>query len=143
MPKILCIDDDRDILDSLKASLESFGHTVETAESGNEGLDKAKNNIPDLIILDVMMGSDTEGFHTSYNIRKNEELKFKPILMLTSVNQKSDFKFNPDTDGEFLPVDAFIEKPFNPKKLDELVKKLLGLPKDKINVNGKFSVMDY
>lgn len=143
MANILCIDDDQDILDSLKITLESNNHKVTTAINGEIGYQKAQEINPDLIILDVMMNSDTEGFHTSYNIRRNEKLKFTPILMLTSVNQESEFTFSPDTDGEFLPVDAFIEKPFTPKSLKELVDKLLKLEKDKINVLGKKSVMEF
>jgi DNA-binding response OmpR family regulator len=142
MAKILCIDDDQDILNSLAATLESNGHAVVTANTGAEGVEKAKKEKADLIIVDVMMERDTAGFHVSYEVRRDDNIKFTPLLMLTSVNQKTGFKFNPDFDGEFLPVDSFIEKPFVPKDLIALVNKLLSMPKDKINVEGKTKVMD-
>lgn len=142
MTKILCIDDDNDILESLKTILETDGYDVEVATNLKVGLEKAKKIIPDLLIVDVMMDTDTDGFHLTYNIRNDNSLKYKPILMLTSINQKSNFKFNPETDGEYLPVDKFIEKPVKPKVLIESVKYLLNLPKDKINIRGKKTIMD-
>ena len=142
MTKILCIDDDNDILESLKTILETDGYDVEVATNLKVGLEKAKKIIPDLLIVDVMMGTDTDGFHLTYNIRNDNSLKYKPILMLTSINQKTNFKFNPETDGEYLPVDKFIEKPVKPKVLIESVKYLLNLPKDKINIRGKKAIMD-
>jgi CheY-like chemotaxis protein len=142
MPKILCIDDDNDILEGLKAILESNGFETEIASNAKEGLEKAKQINPDLLIVDVMMDNDTDGFHLTYNIRKEDSLKFKPILMLTSINQKTNFKFNPETDGEFLPVDKFIEKPVKPELLIKTVNNLLSLPNDKINIDGKTAIMD-
>jgi hypothetical protein len=88
-----------------------------------------------------MMTHSTEGFDTAYEIRKDNDLKFTPILMLTSVNEKSGHKFNPETDGEFLPVDGFIEKPVEPVKLDQYVSKLLNLKKEDININGKKQIL--
>ncbi|MEI8346189.1 MAG: response regulator [Pseudomonadota bacterium] len=136
MAKIICIDDDQDIIEALEMALKSGGHTVETAHSGKEGYDKAKIFNPDMIVLDVMMDDDTDGFHTAYKFRKEPNLKFKPILMLTSINQITGLGFSKKKGGEFLPVDEFIDKPIEPKILLELVKKLLALPKDKINVGG-------
>jgi len=82
MAKIICIDDDRDILAACGAVLKAQGHTVETAVNGKEGFEKASKQLPDLIVLDVMMDDATEGFHTAYKFRKTEALKFTPILML-------------------------------------------------------------
>ena len=142
MARILCIDDDQDIRDSLTTILESKNHEVQTAVNGEEGLKKAPAFNPDMIILDVMMTDSTEGFHVAYNFRKDEELKYTPILMLTSINQDSSVKFDPDTDGQFLPVDDFIEKPISPQKLIEVTDKLLALSKDEINVQGQKSIYD-
>ncbi|MBF0315181.1 MAG: response regulator [Oligoflexia bacterium] len=136
MAKIICIDDDRDIIDSCKMTLESKGHTVESARGGNEGYEKAKSFKPDLIILDVMMDDNTDGFHTAYKFREEASLKYVPILMLTSINQISKLKFNKKSDAEFLPVDEFIEKPIRPDKLIEVTNKLLSLKKEQINVDG-------
>lgn len=136
MAKIICIDDDRDILDTCEVVLEGLGHTVETAVNGKEGLEKALKLKPDLIILDVMMDDSTEGFHTAYKIRQDAGLKYTPILMLSSVNETSPQKFSAN-DGEFLPVDAFMEKPIKPKEFVAKVKELLALKKEQINVEGR------
>jgi DNA-binding response OmpR family regulator len=138
---ILIIDDDMDIRESVKTILETKQYKVITAVNGTEGLSKAKSEKPDLLILDVMMDSANEGFNVSYEIRKDEELKNTPILMLTSVNEKTDFKFDPEKDGEFLPVDCFFEKPVNPSELLRKVDELLNLSKDKINISGKKTVL--
>ena len=136
MAKIICIDDDRDILAACGAVLKAQGHTVETAVNGKEGFEKASKQLPDLIVLDVMMDDSTEGFHTAYKFRKTEALKFTPILMLTSVNETSPQKFS-DKDGEFLPVDAFMEKPLIPADFAAKVKELLALKREQVNVEGR------
>jgi len=136
MARILCIDDDRDVLETCKIILTTEKHNVMMALNGNEGFAKAKAEIPELILLDVMMDDNTEGFHTAYKLRKDPVLKFVPILMLTSVNQKLNMKCNPKKDGNFLPVDAFLEKPVEKVKLLKEVKRLLALKKDEINIDG-------
>jgi len=140
MAKIMCIDDDRDILESCRMTLEKAGHTVECASSGKEGLTKMKAFRPDLFLLDVMMDDLTDGFHTAYAIRHDADVKDKPIIMLTSINKETGLGFNKDKDGNFLPVDEFIEKPIAPKLLIELVAKLLQMPKNKINMGGTTSM---
>jgi CheY-like chemotaxis protein len=134
--KILCIDDDRDIINVCKTVLTSEGYEFESAFTGEEGYKKAKDFNPDLIILDVMMKDDTEGFHTAYKFRQDEELKFVPILMVTSINQKMDLKFNKNKDREFLPVDEFLEKPLVLDDMLKSVRKLLELNKEDINIDG-------
>ena len=136
MAKILCIDDDRDILDTCEVVLHGLGHKVETAVNGKEGFIKASALKPDLIILDVIMDDATEGFHTACEIRGDAALKHTPIMMLTSVNETSPQKFSAK-DGEFLPVDAFMEKPIKPKEFVAKVTELLALKKEQINVEGR------
>ena len=136
MAKILCIDDDKDILDTCEVILEGQGHTVETATNGTDGFEKASRLQPDLIILDVMMDDSTEGFHTACKFRRTEALKYVPILMLTSINETSPQKFGVK-DGEFLPVDAFMEKPVKPKEFVARVQELLALKKEQINTEGR------
>ncbi len=136
MAKIICIDDDKDILDTCEVVLQGKGHTVVTATNGKEGFEKASKMKPDLIILDVMMDNSTEGFQTAQKFRRTELLKFVPIMMLTSVNETSPQKFS-EKDGEFLPVDAFMEKPIKPKEFLAKVAELLALKKDQVNVEGR------
>ena len=123
--KILVVDDDPDIVETTKTVLEAAGYTVETAANGTEGLAKAKATVPDLMVLDVMMDKETEGFHVAYDLRSDEKTKNVKILVLTNVAKKSGFKFASETDGDYLPVDAFIEKPIEPKALLDQVAGLL------------------
>jgi CheY-like chemotaxis protein len=129
--KIVTIDDDPDILDVLRITLEANNYEVHAASNGAEGLRVIKRVRPDLIILDVMMDTVTEGFHVSYELRdkdpKSEYREFSkiPIIMLTSISQKMGMKFSPEKDGEYLPVDEFVEKPIRVESLLEKVKKLL------------------
>jgi len=129
--KILIIDDDPDIVEAMRMPLEANSYDVITANCGNEGLKKAKDEVPDLIILDVMMETDTEGFHVAYALRSEEpDSGYKncrkiPILMITAISQKKGMIFSPEKDESFLPVDDFIEKPIQPKDLLEKVAELL------------------
>ena len=141
MAKVMCIDDDQDVLETCAYFLKEEGHTVETAMSAKDGVERSKAFQPDIILLDVMMEDSTAGFHAAYNFRQDDKLRYVPILMLTSVNQKLNTNFHPDTDGEFLPVDDFIEKPIIRDRLMSSVRKLLDLSKEQINVSGRNKVI--
>jgi len=127
--KILIIDDDDDLVLAMRLPLEAAGYKVARAASGEEGLKKVKEVKPDLIILDVMMDSTTAGFQVSLTLRspdaKSEFAAYSriPILMLTAIHQTTPMRFGPDQ--EYLPVDAFLEKPIEPSKLLEQVRRYL------------------
>ena len=125
--KILIIDDDPDIIEAMRMPLEANDYEVITASCGKEGLQRAKDETPDLIILDVMMETDTEGFQVAYELRSEDKdsvykkCRETPILMITAISQKKGMSFSPETDEAFLPVDDFVEKPIQPKDLLEKV----------------------
>jgi len=129
MAKILMIDDDPDILTAIRIPLEATGHEFFEARSGNEGLEKIKEITPDLIILDVMMETATEGFQMSLKLRdrspKAEYAAYRdiPILMLTAIHSTTSLHFEPDED--YLPVDAFLDKSADPEELLAKVDELL------------------
>jgi two-component system alkaline phosphatase synthesis response regulator PhoP len=128
MPKkILIIDDDIDLVEAMRITLESAGFEVIDAQEGQKGIEKIKNENPDLILLDVMMGTQDEGFHIAYQIRNNSETADLPIIMLTAVGQETGFNFDKDKDEDFLPVSEFLEKPVNPDTLIDKVKTHLTL----------------
>ncbi len=124
--KVLIIDDDVDIQDVMTAILEQEGLEVHSAEDGTEGLAKAREIHPNLIILDVMMNSQDEGFQTAYQIKADPDLAHVPIVMITSVSKVTGFSFNKEQDEEFLPVSDFIDKPVSREKLLDVVRKHLG-----------------
>jgi CheY-like chemotaxis protein len=125
--KILIIDDDDDLVLAMRLPLEAAGYKVSRAANGEEGLKKVKELNPDLIILDVMMDSTTAGFQVSLTLRSPDPAsQYKaynkiPILMLTAIHTTTAMRFGPDK--EYLPVDAFLEKPIEPAKLLEQVRK--------------------
>ena len=121
--KILLVDDDNDFITINKTVLEKAGFAVSVAYNGEEGLKKAQNERPNLIVLDVMMTHQTEGFNVSREIRNNAETKEIPLIMVSSVNDTVPWKFEPDE--TWLPVDSFIEKPISPERLlDEIRKRV-------------------
>jgi two-component system alkaline phosphatase synthesis response regulator PhoP len=126
MKKILIVDDDRDVFESMKIVLQSEGYEVEWATNGREAMEKARARKPDLMILDVMMNTDDEGFQVSYKMREDKELSSLPIIMVTSIGSKTGFSFNKGRDEDFLPVNEFLEKPVDPKVLIDKVRENLG-----------------
>ncbi len=124
--KIIIIDDDIDLVEAMRLTLENAGFVVIDAQDGEKGVEKVRAENPDLVILDVMMGTQDEGFHVAYQIRANRTTADIPIIMLTAVGQETGFTFDKDKDEDFLPVNEFLEKPINPDLLVELVRKHLG-----------------
>lgn len=124
--KILLVDDDPDIVESMRVVLEGKGYDVVAAASGEEGLRKVKSESPDLIILDVMMETDDKGFDVSRKIRAEEASKSTPILMLTSIREKTGSSFRKEAgDDTWLPVDDYVEKPLKPDDLIAKVERLV------------------
>ncbi|MBC8216812.1 MAG: response regulator [Candidatus Marinimicrobia bacterium] len=123
--KIMIIDDDIDLVEAMRITLESAGFDVIDAQDGSRGLTILKTEQPDLLILDVMMDSQDEGFQLAYQLRASENTRDIPILMVTAVGAQTGFSFDSSKDESFLPVDEFIEKPVNPQALIDAVKRNL------------------
>ncbi len=126
MKRILVVDDDRDVFESMKIVLEAEGYDVDWATNGAEALGKARASRPDLMILDVMMNTDDEGFQVTYQMKRDEKLSCIPIVMVTSVGARTGFSFDRSKDQDFLPVNEFLEKPVDPKTLLDKVRENLG-----------------
>ncbi len=127
MKKILVIDDDIDLVEAMRITLENAGLSVIDAQTGEKGIALAREAHPDLILLDIMMGSQDEGFHVAYKLRSDPLTRDIPIIMLSAVGQETGYHFDPERDEEFLPVEEFMEKPVNPSQLVEKVKGHLGI----------------
>lgn len=118
---VIVIDDDPDVLEATKVTLEGSGYAAVTALSGPEGLSRIRQGGIDCIILDVMMARETEGFHIAQDLKADSKTAKIPIIMMTSVSKKTGFEFSPATDKDFMPVEVFLEKPVDPKKLVQTV----------------------
>jgi two-component system, OmpR family, alkaline phosphatase synthesis response regulator PhoP len=124
--RILLVDDDVDFVESNKDLLEANGYEVLAAHDGESGLTLAKKEKPDLIVLDVMMASDTEGFEVSRKIPATPELKNTKVLLVTGIRRDKGLSFSFEPDATWLPVDSVFEKPIPPETLLEEIKKRIG-----------------
>ena len=113
MKKILLVDDEQDIVESLKFVLESANFICYCAYNGEDGLRLAKELVPDLIILDVMMPK-MNGYKICRLLKYDAKYKNIPILMVTARSQEEDKLI-----GEETGADEYITKPFD---LDEVVR---------------------
>lgn len=119
MNKILVIDDDIAINELIKVNLELNGYNVLQAHDGTTGFAIAKQELPDLIILDVMM-PEVDGYTVAQRIRQNPTTEETPILMLTALSQLND-----KVKGFNIGVDDYLVKPFEMEELQVRVKALL------------------
>ena len=125
---VLVVDDDPDIRDAITIILKSHDYIVHTASNGKEAVKSLEQNKPDLMILDIMMATDTEGFDLAYDLRERPEFKNLPIIMLTSFLEKvreegpGDFAY---ILGEQWPAQWLLEKPLDPQKLLNKIEDIL------------------
>jgi CheY-like chemotaxis protein len=130
--KILIVDDDRDFIEISRFSLESQGYQVRAATSAKEGWRILDKEVPNLIILDLMMENIDAGMALSQKIKKEPKLSSIPILMLTSMARDTGMDFSPRNaeDLRHLQVDDFGTKPIKGKLLLEKVANLLARKKN-------------
>ena len=121
MAKILVVDDDADLLEALKEVLEGKGYAVVTALNGEEGYQKAREEHPDLMLLDVMMTTEHEGFEVAKRLHEDPATQHLPVILLTGIRKAKQLPFAYEPDEEWLPVRAVVEKPVHP---DVLLKKI-------------------
>ncbi|RPI67914.1 MAG: response regulator [Ignavibacteriales bacterium] len=131
MALIAIIDDDPDILEVSSLILTSKGFKVITAKNPADGFKIVIENSPDLIILDVMMDEQDDGFFLAQKFRR-EKINI-PILMFSSVSQATGMEYGK---SDLIPVDEFLEKPVSPQELLEKIEKLLSLHKEDKNVSA-------
>ena len=124
MKKILIVDDEQDIVESLKFVLETSGYNCYTAFNGEDGLKLAKELLPDLIILDVMMPK-INGYKISRLLKYDNKYKNIPILMITARSQEEDKLI-----GEETGADEYITKPFDLDEVLKLVEKYMNNEND-------------
>ena len=120
--RILLVDDDQEIVESMRIALQAKGYEILVARDGNQGLAMAEREAPDLVILDMMMPKRS-GFLVLEKLRRssNDALVKQKIIMITA-NEGSRHKAY----AEMLGVDDYIRKPFAMDRLMESVERLLG-----------------
>lgn len=133
---ILVVDDERDLLDLIEYNLKKEGFKVLKAENGEEGISKAKEHKPDLILLDIMMPK-MDGLEAVEIMRKDDDLKKTPIIFLTA---RSDEKT--EIDGLNKGGDDYITKPISTTKLVSRIKAVLRRFDDSGQTANKLEVHD-
>ncbi|MFI0490491.1 response regulator transcription factor [Flavobacterium sp.] len=119
MKKILIVDDEPNIVMSLEYTFKKNNFEVYIARDGQEALDILENQLPDIIILDVMMPM-VDGFATLEQIKKDERLKHCKVIFLSAKNKEKDIE-----KGLSLGANLYVVKPFSIKKLVEQVQELI------------------
>jgi len=123
--KILIIDDDLDTLRLVGLMLQRQGYQISAATNGQQGLDKAFEEAPDLILLDVMM-PDMDGYEVTRRLRRNPSTMETPILMFTAKTQLDDKVI-----GFEVGANDYLTKPTHPSELQARVKTLLSRANDR------------
>ena len=122
MPKsrILLVDDEPDIVETAAFMLQARGYSVDTAPGGLEGVEKAKKDPPDLILLDIMM-PEMDGYEVCMKLKGDEDTKHIPIVMLTARGESEAV-----LKSHNLGADDYVVKPFSLPTLLNKLKKFLG-----------------
>ena len=117
--RILVVDDEEGIVKLVKMYLEHHRYEVITANDGQEGLEKAKTEKPDLIVLDLMLPK-MNGYKVCGLLKKDTRYAKIPVVMFTARAQEKDVKL-----GQEVGADAYITKPYEPEVLLSKIKELL------------------
>src|SRR3990172_1477878 len=116
--KILVVDDEKAIVNTLKIALESDNYKVIKAYTGDGAIRKARSEAPDLILLDIML-PDMTGYEICDRLRKDPLTRFIPIIMLTGMGETGRIP------GMYLGADDYITKPFDPDELKSKIHEVL------------------
>ncbi|MHC4480041.1 MAG: response regulator [Planctomycetota bacterium] len=125
--KVLVVDDEADAVQFVRAVLEEAGYEVVSAPDGDAGLEAARTEAPDLIILDVQMpGKD--GFTVFAEARKDSQLASIPVLMLTGIGERMGISFSAAEMGDYMgeEPEGYAAKPVDPALLQQMVRDVLG-----------------
>jgi DNA-binding response OmpR family regulator len=119
-PVILCIEDEPEMIDLIRLILERRGYKVLGAIGGEEGMKALEGQVPDLILLDLMM-PDMDGWEVFRQVRANPRLQHIPVVVVTAKAQSIDKVLG----LHIAKVDDYITKPFGPQELIEAVERVL------------------
>ena len=118
--RVMIVEDDADFAESITMILESAGYRVESASGGEDCFALLKLNKPDLIIMDIMMNSLTEGFTIIYTLKSSEEYRSIPVIVVSAIVKHTGFA----VDTDFLQIETYLEKPLSPQSLLDNVRRL-------------------
>ncbi|MCP4593825.1 MAG: response regulator [bacterium] len=123
--KILLIDDDPDMHHAITAMLEPKGYKLTCALTGPEGVAAARQEPPDLILLDIMLSSPSEGFHLAFDLSKDDQLKDVPIIMISSIGAMMGMDYAKEIGTDYVKAERFLDKPIDAQTLISAVEETL------------------
>ena len=119
MARILIVDDSPSQLMGIRRIVEKLGHEAITAEDGAEGVDRARSELPDLILMDVVM-PNLNGFQATRAITRDPATKHIPVIMVTTKDQETDRVW-----GMRQGAKAYLRKPFSEQELADMIAKVM------------------
>jgi len=122
---ILIIEDDPDMHDVMNAILTSQGYELKSCYTGPDGMAAARERKPDLILLDIMLSSPSEGFHLAYELKRDDVLKDVPIIMISSIGKTMGMDYAKELGSDYVQAERFLNKPFDAQTLREAVAEVL------------------
>ena len=120
MARILIVDDSPSQLVGIKRIVEKLGHDTVTAEDGAAGVEAAKRELPDLVLMDVVM-PNLNGFQATRSITRDPSTKHIPVVLVTTKDQDTDRVW-----GMRQGAKAYITKPFSESELADIIQQMLG-----------------
>jgi DNA-binding response OmpR family regulator len=120
MKRVLIVEDQADVRELIRMTLELEDLDIHEADNGDAGWDAARSLRPDLILLDVMMPGSLDGFEVCRRVRADDALKRVKVVMLTARSQEADQR-----EGVRSGANDYLTKPFSPRELLGVVKRLL------------------
>jgi DNA-binding response OmpR family regulator len=123
--KILIIDSDVDFVDQSKMALEEKGFEVISASDSREGIEKVSYEMPDIVLLELILEKHDAGFDLVKAIKADPRFKGIPVLMVTSAAGETGCDFCQDLDGYWMKTDDFVNKPVTPEELIKRINILL------------------
>lgn len=125
---VMVIDDDVQLVDTVKTLLESVGYEVSYSYQSEKGMERARELKPDLILLDILFAGPPgpDGLEISRRLREDPVLGETPVIILSGVKKLLGMRIKMEPDETYMPVKAFLEKPFKPAKLLSEIEKILG-----------------
>jgi CheY-like chemotaxis protein len=125
---IMIIDDDVQLVNTVKTLLEGVGYRVSHSYQSEKGMELAKETKPDLILLDILFAGPPgpDGVELSRRLHRDPVLKDIPVIILSGAKKVLDMPVALGPDEDYMPVKAFLEKPVKPDKLLAEIEKILG-----------------
>lgn len=123
---VLVIDDDPDVREALRLILEPHGYRMTLCATGPQGREAAAKETPDVILLDIMLATVSEGFHVAYELKKNERLADVPIIMISSIGETMGMDYARELGSDYMPAEVFLSKPLDAARVLKEVEKAIG-----------------